>query len=201
MTLPVAFPSRRDTGSCVCEGNKLCCVVCRLSAPAGGEGRPGCCQRGTARRAGGSAGHGGARPAGCHSRTAFGPDPGRSARSGSRRCELHLSSAWCERAERLNYSLLLGLLFLLNSRVEAPCQHPLMNSLLRLPRGHPVCSGLEGAAACAGLALGLCSCGSVGLAALKPFHLQRRWAPAPSLLKGFLADLRVFLSVSGLQPC
>lgn len=41
MTLPVAFPSRRDTGSCVREGNKLCCVVCRRSAPAGGEGRPG----------------------------------------------------------------------------------------------------------------------------------------------------------------
>lgn len=162
MTLPVAFPSRRDTGSCVCEGNKPCCVVCRRSAPAGGEGRPGCCQRGTARRAGGSPG---ARPAGRHSRTAFGPDPGPGVRGAAQgdASGLHLSSAWCERAERLNYSLLLGLLFLLNSRVEAPCQHPLMNSLLRLPQGHPVCSGLQGAGA-AGLALGLCSCGSVSLA-------------------------------------
>lgn len=143
MTLPVAFPSRRDTGSCVCEGNKLCCVVCRRSAPAGGEGRPGCCQRGTARRAGGSPGSAGLLQPGATRAPPSGLTPDGAAQGDASR--LRLSSAWCERAERLNYSLLLGLLFLLNSRVEAPCQHPLMNSLLRLPQGHPVCSGLEGA--------------------------------------------------------
>lgn len=198
MTLPVAFPSRRDTGSCVCEGNKPCCVVCRRSAPAGGEGRPGCCQRGTALRAGGSAG---ARPAGCHSRPAVGPGPGQ------------------ECAERLE-AMRAGFIFprhgvsersaLIILSSSACCsywipasRHPASARwwihCCACPRG-ALCVRAEGAgaAACAGLALGLCSCGRWARLALQPFHPQRRWAPAPSLLEGLLAGLRVFLSVSAL---
>lgn len=101
----------------------------------------------------------------------FDPKRKRTGRPKSDASWLRLSSTRCKRAECLNYSLLLGLLFLLNSPcVGAPCQHPVTNSLLRLARGHPApCvfggAGPEegGVAACARLTLEFCSRRSVGL--------------------------------------
>lgn len=114
---------------------------------------------------------------------------------------------WCKWAECLNYSLLLSLLFYWIPSVGAPCQHPVTNSLLCLPCGHPaLCAfGEVGPRGKAAAPWSSVAAGRWDWVALRSFHLHDVGGHQPFwCLKGcwqVCACLYPSLSVSALQLC
>lgn len=214
MTLPVAFPSQRDTGSCVRREQAVLCSASVLRSRwwQGQAGLASSCQRGTVRWAGSFPRQycGACPPVCCSTHRLPFSTPNVSARGGRRamqagfvfpRCGVSERSAWIIHSSSACCSYWIP-------RVSGhPARTRWRIHCCAWPGVTPrrVCSGERGRRRggwplVLGSPWSFVAAGRWDWVALRSFRPWCRWVLALSLLEGLLAGLPVFISVSALQP-